>query len=62
MVQLPPVAESGIFSARMNILNEKFDFLLKKNLKLLSQIKGNSINDHDFFFFKVCNFSHRQPL
>ena len=34
---------------KMDILNEKFDFLHSTNFKLLSEIEGNSINNCDFF-------------
>jgi hypothetical protein len=40
---------------KMNISNEKV-FFRSINFKLLSQMKGNSINDCDFF--KVYNFCY----
>ena len=44
---------------KMNILNEKFDFLHLTNVKLLRKTKGNSINRSDFF--KVCSLCQGRP-
>jgi len=35
---------------KINTLNEEFDNLGATNFKLLSQTKGNSVNNCDFFF------------
>lgn len=37
----------------MNTLNEEFNFLRSTNFKLLSQTKGNSINNCYFFKFTI---------
>jgi hypothetical protein len=41
--------------AKMNTLNEKTNFCDKQIFKLLSQLKENSINYLDFFFFNFIN-------
>lgn len=46
------VAALGTRGRRMNILCKKKIFLAM-NFKLLNQIKGNSINDCDFFNFMI---------
>lgn len=45
----------------MNILNKKiFHFLHSTNFKVLKQMKGNSINNCDYF--RVCCFCLGWPL
>jgi len=38
---------------KINTLNEEFDILCSTNFKLLSQTKGNSVNNCDFFKFTI---------
>jgi hypothetical protein len=47
------VAPLGTRGGRINILSEKRNCLLALNFKLLNQIKGNLINDCEFFTFIV---------
>jgi hypothetical protein len=47
-------------AAAVYILNEKFDFMLSTDFKLLSQIKANSLSYCDFLF--IHNFFSRQAL
>jgi hypothetical protein len=40
-------------SGKMHILKEKFDFLRSTNCELLTQMKGNLINNCDIFKFII---------
>ena len=51
----PPAgsARSSKIGVNINILKDKFDFLGSKIFKLLSRIKGNTINNCDIFKFII---------
>jgi hypothetical protein len=52
VVLRPRAAESKEqqLGSKMNILNEKFDFMRSTNFKLLQRIKGHLINNCQFLF------------
>jgi collagenase-like PrtC family protease len=43
----------SLTGGKINTLNEEFDILGSTNFKLLSQTKGNSVNNCDFFKFTI---------